>query len=62
MSREDFLQWKSNPVTEAFFPEIRQIAEGVTEELVVATDEREHDIFRKGYIRACRDILEAEIE
>jgi hypothetical protein len=63
VSREDFLDWKKNPVTQAFFKGlVDKINEGATELSYTAGDNQMNDVRRAAAIAVYRDILAVELD
>jgi hypothetical protein len=63
ISYQDFLNWKSDPVTRVVFGAIQDKMEKYKEILVEdAGKDPESDRFMCGYIRACDDVLNTEYE
>lgn len=64
MTKEDFVDWKTNPVTKAFFSAIRENIEGLRDELVPAAlnGETELAAAKAGAILALNDVLEYRVE
>lgn len=61
MTRKDFIDWKSHPITKLVFKELRSNIEGLKEELAsdAGLDSRADGI-KVGAIRALQDVLEAD--
>lgn len=64
MTKEDFADWKANPVTKAFFSAIRENIEGLKEELVPAVTSGESVLAatKGGAIIALMDVLDYHVE
>ena len=64
MTKEDFADWKANPVTKAFFAAIREHIEGLKDELVPASLSAETTLaaVKAGGIVALNDVLDYSIE
>lgn len=61
MTRADFIDWKSHPITKAFFTSINYKIEGLKEELAYqAGDNPRADGTKVGAIQALRDIMDAD--
>jgi hypothetical protein len=60
ITRTEFKEWESNPVTRYFKKEVGQRVEDVKEELT-STD-ADGLKYRQGYVQALRDILEISFE
>jgi hypothetical protein len=61
MTRSDFLDWKSHPITKAFFIAINNKVELLKEELAYQAGENSRlDGTKVGAIQALRDIVEAD--
>ena len=62
ISQNEFREWKSHPVTEAFFKTIGESIALAVEQLITNVDEGSlPDEYLRGYIIANRDILKADI-
>lgn len=64
ITKADFVDWKTNPVTKAFFAAIRENIEGIKSELVGAALEGDKVLsaVKGGAIVALEDVLEYHIE
>lgn len=64
MTKEDFADWKANPVTKAFFSAIRENIEGLKSELVPAVISGESILAatKGGAILALEDVLDYRVE
>lgn len=64
MTKEDFIDWKANPVTKAFLAAIRENIEGLKEELVPAVTSGETILAatKGGAIIALQDVLDYHVE
>lgn len=61
MNRSDFIDWKSSPITKAFFSSVTYRIEELKEELShIAGSDPLSDAKRTGAIRALRDVLETD--
>lgn len=61
VSKEEFLEWKQHPVTEAFIEAIKDRITESTEFLVEsAGKENGFDNYMRGFIKAYREVLEFE--
>ena len=61
MNLSDFKDWKSNPVTKAFFVSLSNKIEGLKEELSYqAGADVRTDSMKVGAIQALRDVAEAD--
>lgn len=61
MNQSDFKDWKSNPVTKAFFVSIVNKVEGLKEELGYQAGESPRmDSMKVGAIQALRDVMDAD--
>ena len=63
ISKSDFIDWKSHPVTKEVFASIYERIRQLQEELgnTAGSDVRQ-DSLKVGAIQACRDILELNVE
>lgn len=64
MTKEDFVDWKSNPVTKAFFAAIREKIEGLKTEMVgsALSGETVDSAVKAGAIIALEDVFEYRVE
>ena len=63
VTKDDFLDWKKNPVTQAFFHSlVEKINLGATELSYGAGNDPKEDRFKCGILHAYRAILEIEID
>lgn len=64
MTKEDFADWKANPVTKAFLSAIRENIEGLKDELVPAVTSGDTTLaaVKGGAIVALEDVLEYRVE
>ena len=63
ISKSDFIDWKSHPVTKEVFSSITERIRQLQEELGGSAGESvRQDAMKVGAIQACRDILELNIE
>lgn len=64
MTKEDFADWKTNPVTKAFFAAIREKIEGIKMEMVGSALEGDATLsaVKAGAIIALEDIFEYRVE
>ena len=63
ISKKDFTDWKSHPVTKEVFGILRERIEGLQQELGLSAGKDSYlDALKVGAIQAHRDILEIEIE
>jgi hypothetical protein len=61
MTHSDFKDWKSHPVTKAFFSGVNRNIEGLKDELSYqAGDSLRNDAIKVGAIQALRDVLETD--
>lgn len=61
MNQSDFIDWKSNPVTKAFFNTVHNRIESLKDELgYQAGYSPIHDGRRAGAIQALRDVLDTD--
>lgn len=63
MTRKDFIDWKSNPITKAVFVQIRNNIQGLQEELGESAGVDTYlDAKKVGAIRAYNDVLELDFD
>ena len=63
LTKEDFLEWKKNPITQAVFDSIQlKINEGAIELSYMAGENQLQDRFKAGMIQAYRDVIDIQIE
>lgn len=61
MNQSDFIDWKSHPVTQAFFKSVVINIEGLKDELSFqAGSDPRNDGIKVGAIQALRDVLETD--
>lgn len=61
MTRKDFIDWKSHPITKALFTALHNRIEGLKEELAYTAGENSRlDGIKVGAIQAQRDIMDAD--
>ena len=61
MTRKDFVDWKSSPITKALFKALNDNIEGLKEELASSAGvDARTDAIKVGAIQAFRDVLETE--
>ena len=61
MNRQDFIDWKTSPITHALFNALEQRIEGLKEELSYGAGESPRtDAIKVGAIQAFRDVMEAD--
>ena len=61
MTRKDFIDWKSSPITVAMFKAIQANIDGLKEELAYSAGMNPTtDSLKVGAIRAFRDVIEAD--
>lgn len=61
MTRQDFIDWKSSPITKAMFGALLVNIEGLKEELAESAGATPYqDAVKVGAIRAYRDVIEAD--
>ena len=63
ISKEDFIDWKKNPVTEALFQGLAEkIKDGMIELSYTAGEDTSQDKYKCGMIHAYRSVLQIEFE
>ena len=63
VSQSDYIEWRSNPVTKAFYAAIVDYIEQVKENLsVTAGFDSNEDNFKRGTIAAMRDVIQFRID
>ena len=63
ITKDDFIDWKKNPVTQTFFAAlITKINLGATELSYSAGMDSQEDRFKCGMLRAFREVLEVDLE
>lgn len=61
MTRKDFVDWKSSPITKALFKALSENVEGLKEELAASAGvDTRSDAIKVGAIQAFRDVLETD--
>lgn len=60
ITKQDFIDWKSNPVTKAYFQEVDKLIENMKEELTFTDVDMLR--YKQGYIQSLKDILNVELQ
>lgn len=60
ITKQDFIDWKSSPVTKAYFQEVDKLIENMKEELTFTDVDMLR--YKQGYIQSLKDILNVELQ
>lgn len=62
ISKEDFANWRQDPVTKAFYEALNEQIELAKDELAINQENVYSDDWYKGYIVAVRDVVKFDLE